>query len=76
MDRGLGGPFGSERFSKDERFLLMMGGHTLHSGPMGGSVYKRPQRPFKNDSSATRGFPNLLFIKRNVKCKKNLYMYI
>ena len=25
MDRGLGGPFGSERFSKDKRFMLMMG---------------------------------------------------
>ena len=28
MDRALGGPFGSERFSKDERFLLMMGGQS------------------------------------------------
>ena len=25
MDRRLGGSFGSERFSKDEKFLLMMG---------------------------------------------------
>ena len=28
MDRALGGPLGSERFSKDERFLLMMGGQS------------------------------------------------
>ena len=26
-----------------------------------GSDYKRPQRPFKNDSFATRGFPTLFF---------------
>ena len=26
MNRGLGFPFGSERFSKNKRFLLMMGG--------------------------------------------------
>ena len=25
VDRALGGPFGSERFSKDKRFMLMMG---------------------------------------------------
>ena len=29
VDRALGGPFGSERFSKDERFLLMMGGQSM-----------------------------------------------
>ena len=48
----LRGLFGSERFSKDERLMM-------HSALIGGSVYKRPQRPFKNDSFATRGFPTL-----------------
>ena len=51
MDRGLEGPFGSERFSMDEWAIR-------------GSVYKRPQRPFKNDSFATRGFPTLLSIEK------------
>ena len=69
MDRALGGPFGSERFSKDERFFLMLGGqstvYTLHIVLLGGSVYKRPQRPFKNASFATRGFTTLFSLKRN-----------
>ena len=60
---------GSERFSKDERFLLMMGvsqhphsaqwanrGVSLHSSD---NDYTRPKGPFKNDSFATRGFQTL-----------------
>ena len=51
----------------------MMGGsvHTLHSGPIGGSDndYKRLQRPFKNDSFATRSFQTL-FLK-NINFSRN-----
>ena len=36
---------------------------TLHSWLLGGSVYDRPQRPFKKDSFATRVFPTL-FLNR------------
>ena len=38
--------------------------YTLHSWLLGGSVYKRPQRPFKNDSFATRDVPTL-FLKKD-----------
>ena len=43
---------------------------TLHSGLLGG-VYERPQRPFKNYSFATRGFPTLFYGKYF-----NLHIYI
>ena len=80
MDRALGGYFGSERFSKDERFFLMLGGqstvYTLHIGLLGGSVYRRRQRPFKNDSFATRGFPTLFILLSCVSLYQFVNFYI
>ena len=53
MDRALGGPFGSEKFSKDERFLLMMGGQST----------KDLKDHLKTTHSQLEVFQNCLFLK-------------
>ena len=60
---------GSERFSKDERFLsaqwAVRGVIDINNQ---NNDYERLQRPFKNNSFATRGFPTLLITKPHITC--------